>query len=403
MGNSFTVVQYQRQHFGNQPGTFDDIEPDVPFAGPAKDFVFDCPNVTPDETAFLLFQSRDVSHARNIFQVNGVPVFGGLPVSPSRDAWNGNVLLVERHHRLRETGNVLHVESRNASGGAGGDIDDFIIDNVVLQYKTREGEQHGIFNVRSYGAVGRSEDNDHDGIVAAQNALNAAGGGVLFFPPGTYVVRQTIELGPLTTVLGLGPASVLLARPGAAFNMLRARIADEVRVRDLVLDGNRAATSEPDVANPELNCCGLLAVPGGQGPASLSISNVTVCRHHRAGIRVSGSGTVEIVGCRINHCGSRGVVVTRITRARIAGNVITASTQAGIQLVLCSSAIVDGNVIRNTLRVPETNGGHGIVVASSFDYIIVNNESTGNARWGTMTIRGSRSSHRGMSWSPTTC
>ena len=26
MGNSFTVVQYQRQHFGNQPGSFNDID-----------------------------------------------------------------------------------------------------------------------------------------------------------------------------------------------------------------------------------------------------------------------------------------------------------------------------------------------------------------------------------------
>ena len=118
MATNFTVIQFQRQHFGNEPGSFNDIEPAVPFVGPAKDFVFDCPNVDPNDTALLLFQSRDVSHATNVFQVNGIQVFGGLPVSPSRDTWNGNVLLVERHHGLRATGNVLHVESRNASGGA---------------------------------------------------------------------------------------------------------------------------------------------------------------------------------------------------------------------------------------------------------------------------------------------
>lgn len=135
MATNFTVILFQRQHFGNEPGVFNDIEPNVPFAGSTKDFSFDCPGVNPSETAFLMFQSRDVDHQRNIFQINGVDVFGGLPASPARDAWNGNILLVEPHHQLRATGNVLHVESRNSSGGGGDDIDDFIIDNVVIVYK----------------------------------------------------------------------------------------------------------------------------------------------------------------------------------------------------------------------------------------------------------------------------
>src|SRR6266481_3076370 len=135
MATNFTVILFQRQHFGNEPGTFNDIEPNVPFAGSTKDFSFDCPGVNPSETAFLMFQSRDVDHQRNISQINGVDVFGGLPASPARDAWNGNILLIEPHHQLRATGNVLHVESRNSSGTGGDDIDDFIIDNVVIVYK----------------------------------------------------------------------------------------------------------------------------------------------------------------------------------------------------------------------------------------------------------------------------
>src|SRR5215470_5571482 len=102
MATNFTVILFQRQHFGNEPGVFNDIEPNVPFAGSAKDFAFDCPGINPSETAFLIFQSRDVEHRRNIFQINGVDVFGGLPASPARDAWNGNILLIEPHHpRLR--------------------------------------------------------------------------------------------------------------------------------------------------------------------------------------------------------------------------------------------------------------------------------------------------------------
>jgi hypothetical protein len=136
MATNFTVILFQRQHFGNDPGIFNDIEPNVPFAGSTKDFSFDCPGVNRSETAFLMFQSRDVDHQRNIFQINGVDVFGGLPASAARDAWNGNILLIEPHHQLRATGNILHVESRDSNGGQGDNIDDFIIDNVVIVYKT---------------------------------------------------------------------------------------------------------------------------------------------------------------------------------------------------------------------------------------------------------------------------
>ena len=86
MATNYAVILFQRQHFGNEPGSFDDIEPDVPFAGAAKSFPFDCPHVNPGETAFLMFQSRDVDHPKNTFQVNGIDVFGGLPASPARGA-----------------------------------------------------------------------------------------------------------------------------------------------------------------------------------------------------------------------------------------------------------------------------------------------------------------------------
>jgi hypothetical protein len=136
MATSYTVVLFSRQHFGNQARTFDDIEPGVAFVGAAKDFPFDCPGINTAEAAFLMFQSRDVDHQQNIFSINGVDVFGALPASPARNAWNGNVLLVERHHQLKATGNVLRVEARRSDGGSDGDVDDFILDNIVIVYKT---------------------------------------------------------------------------------------------------------------------------------------------------------------------------------------------------------------------------------------------------------------------------
>ncbi len=196
MASNFTVILFQRQHFGNEPGTFNDIEPNVPFVGSAKDFSFNCPNVDPGETAFLMFQSRDVNHQRNVFQVNGIGVYGGLPASPSRETWNGNILLIEPHHQLRETGNVLHVESRNASGGGVGNIDDFMIDNVVIEYKTR--------------VVSFTERTD---VTAQLNAMLAAlvqdggwGGRLLLPQGGPFYLSDTIRFPQLAgqELLGQG-------------------------------------------------------------------------------------------------------------------------------------------------------------------------------------------------------
>lgn len=137
MPADFTVVIPVRQGFGNEPGYLSSIEPNVPFVGPNKDFRFSCPGVNPTEPAVLMFQSRDVDSSRNIIRINDNPdsVFGGIPVSPNKDTWNGNVMLIGGGI-LRESDNVLRIESRNLSGGGGGDLDDFIVDNVVVMYKT---------------------------------------------------------------------------------------------------------------------------------------------------------------------------------------------------------------------------------------------------------------------------
>ena len=84
---------------------------------------------------------------------------------------------------------------------------------MIVQYKTMELSDQGIFNVRCYGAKGDGAPGDFGAILAARDALNAAGGGVLSFRRAPIIVYHTIELGANTTVLGSGPGSVLLAKP----------------------------------------------------------------------------------------------------------------------------------------------------------------------------------------------
>lgn len=50
------------------------------------------------------------------------------------------------------------------------------------------------FNVKDYGATGNGTSDDTAAITAAQTAANAAGGGIVYFPPGTFISGpQTIQ------------------------------------------------------------------------------------------------------------------------------------------------------------------------------------------------------------------
>lgn len=136
MAADFTVVINVRHHFGNDhdalPGTS---------AGKDRDFGFDCPDIDTTQTAVLMFQSLDVDHEKNVISVNQpltgpISVFGGIPVSRSDTDWNGNIMLISPNS-LRDRGNVLHIGARDSRGSILGDVDDFVIDNAVVMYKTR--------------------------------------------------------------------------------------------------------------------------------------------------------------------------------------------------------------------------------------------------------------------------
>ena len=131
MAADFTVIIAVRQHFGNRAGS----RPGA-FVGNEKRYAFDCPNVDPDTWAVLMFETLDVDHELNAFEVNGHAIAGGIPKSPSRNAWNGNVVLINPNW-LKEHGNELYIGSLNSEGTLSRDIDDFVMDNVVVLYKTK--------------------------------------------------------------------------------------------------------------------------------------------------------------------------------------------------------------------------------------------------------------------------
>lgn len=88
-------------------------------------------------------------------------------------------------------------------------------DTEILNYVD---EGFGLFNVRAYGATGNGTTNDTTTIQAAIDAAIAAGGGIVFFPKGTYLANGLTCAGDNVSFLGTGWGSILRQVATAADN-----------------------------------------------------------------------------------------------------------------------------------------------------------------------------------------
>lgn len=107
------------------------------------------------------------------------------------------------------------------------------------------------YDVREFGATGDGTTDDTAGLQQAIDAARATGG-IVFFPPGTYLTRRLILYSRVHLRGSGGDATVLRLAPGANTAILESdRFEQETKsrsnagstmfsIRDLTLDGNRA-------------------------------------------------------------------------------------------------------------------------------------------------------------------
>jgi len=91
--------------------------------------------------AVLQFNTLGVSGWNNTLQINGVDIAGGISVGPLWIYLDPHVPLWNTESQLVDAGvleeeNILHIESKPTQSG---NFDDFIIDNIVIWFKTRTG------------------------------------------------------------------------------------------------------------------------------------------------------------------------------------------------------------------------------------------------------------------------
>lgn len=99
-----------------------------------------------------------------------------------------------------------------------------LVDGAAKSIQAAIAAFSGIFyNVKdpTYGAEGDGATNDASAIQAAIDAANSAGGGIVFFPKGTYQVGSAIVLKTGVSMWGTGPYSSIIETTHATNDVLQ--------------------------------------------------------------------------------------------------------------------------------------------------------------------------------------
>lgn len=121
------------------------------------------------------------------------------------------------------------------------------VDGTATDLSTAIANSTGVFyNVKSptYGAVGDGTTNDTTAIQAAIDAANTAGGGIVFFPEGTYKTTAVLTLPPTVSLLGAGPQVTQIRVADGTANCINTTSAPGTITGAQTIQGLRLGASE---------------------------------------------------------------------------------------------------------------------------------------------------------------
>lgn len=76
------------------------------------------------------------------------------------------------------------------------------------------------FDVKNYGAIGDGTTDDRASIQAALDAAKAVGGGIVFLPAGTYLIKRPLILSSKVTLQGAGRGITTITKPASIKSLL---------------------------------------------------------------------------------------------------------------------------------------------------------------------------------------
>jgi parallel beta-helix repeat protein len=190
----------------------------------------------------------------------------------------------------------------------------------------------GVTNVRDFRAAG---DGATDDTAAIKQALSAAlrSRGTLYFPPGTYLISETLTVTDTVAFVGSGWGSVLMLRDGARRIMILVQGSSPsgetvgFQASNLVLDGNRGGQLD----------AGLLQINSSVG---FVVDHLWV----RNGGRVGESRSQGVAGIAV---AVKSLASTVPSRGVIMNSLIEATTKPGVVWSThATDGLISGNIIR---------------------------------------------------------
>ncbi|HEC03672.1 MAG TPA: hypothetical protein ENI81_09070, partial [Phycisphaerales bacterium] len=259
------------------------------------------------------------------------------------------------------------------------------------------------YDVKAYGAVGDGVTDDATAIQAAIDAVEAAGGGIVYFPQGTYIIDAVLTIdSDNVTLRGVGNTAILKCKDSTSINLILIN-ASNITVEKLAFDGNQSG----NVYQGSSAIQNGIYVKHTEALSDLRFRDLEIHDTLFDGLRCSGETNVNriwVENCYIHDISRQGMSLISGSNAKITNCVIDDTGRNGISIATtggdllvsgCTINDVDNGqvgiyvigdpaddvhdirIVNNTLT-DDGDGNHGINVSAYAQHIVVSsNIATG--------------------------
>jgi parallel beta-helix repeat protein len=221
-----------------------------------------------------------------------------------------------------------------------------------------------VINVKDYGAVGDGTADDTNGLRDAIAASKKGYG--IYFPPGTYVIKESLVPKAQQVYFSLTDAAVIKANPDCEpFAVFDVQSGRPVEFHHLTLDLSKPKDTEPPDCDGDAPP-GIFVQAAGNATVDLVVSSCRIRHCHAQGILVRATGKpgrrdrVIVRDSLVEDCCESGLTLNRVNGARVEGSRFECCRN-GIQAASCRDVAIYAVVAAENRR-------HGIAFRFSYEW-----------------------------------